>query len=132
MLDSRSISGCSMRRRRIMTVYTTIVPFICQSVPKSRRPNVKCHNRTLQTNPWHNEEEIQNTNSHTKQEDNCHNESKAAKSLFLSEIFTKIEKKLSTQGRGGGTLIFSYIRRLGPFLGVQTFEFQYFFGFSEK
>ena len=26
---------------------------------------------------------------------------------------------------GGGTLIFSYIRRLGPFLGVQNFEFQY-------
>ena len=25
--------------------------------------------------------------------------------------------------RGGGSLIFSYIRRLGPFLGVQNFEF---------
>ena len=24
-----------------------------------------------------------------------------------------------------GTLIYSYIRRLGPFLGVQNFEFQY-------
>ena len=33
---------------------------------------------------------------------------------------------------GGGTLIFSYIRRLGPFFGVQNFEFLYFFGFSEK
>ena len=32
----------------------------------------------------------------------------------------------------GGTLIFSYIRRLGPFLAVQNFEFQYFSGFSEK
>ena len=32
---------------------------------------------------------------------------------------------------GGGTLIFSYIRRLGPFFGVQNFEFQYFLGFSE-
>ena len=32
----------------------------------------------------------------------------------------------------GGTLIFSYIRRLGPFFGGQNFEFQYFFGFSEK
>ena len=29
----------------------------------------------------------------------------------------------------GGTLIFSYIRRLGPFFGVQNFEFQYFLGF---
>ena len=28
----------------------------------------------------------------------------------------------------GGTLIFSYIRRLGSFLGVQNFEFQYFLG----
>ena len=35
-------------------------------------------------------------------------------------------------GGGGGTLIFSYIRRLGPFFWVQNFEFQYFFGFSEK
>ena len=26
----------------------------------------------------------------------------------------------------GRTLIFSYIRRLGPFLRVQNFEFQYF------
>ena len=30
------------------------------------------------------------------------------------------------------TLIFSYIRRLRPFLGVQNLEFQYFGGFSEK
>ena len=29
----------------------------------------------------------------------------------------------------GGTLIFSYIRRLGSFFGVQNFEFQYFFYF---
>ena len=34
--------------------------------------------------------------------------------------------------RGGGTLIFSYIRRLRPFFGAQNFEFQYFLGFSEK
>ena len=34
--------------------------------------------------------------------------------------------------RGGGTRTFSYIRRLGSFLGVQNFEFQYFSGFSEK
>ena len=32
-----------------------------------------------------------------------------------------------------GTLIFSHIRRLGLFFGgVQNFEFQYFFMFSEK
>ena len=30
-------------------------------------------------------------------------------------------------GPQGGTLIFSYIRRLGPFFGVQNFEFQYLF-----
>ena len=35
---------------------------------------------------------------------------------------------LATQGGGGGgTLIFTYIRRLGSFFGVQNFEFQYFF-----
>ena len=31
-------------------------------------------------------------------------------------------------GVGGGTPIFSYIRRLGSFFGVQNFEFQYFAG----
>ena len=29
---------------------------------------------------------------------------------------------------GGGTLIFSYIRRFGSFFGVHNFEFQYFRG----
>ena len=33
---------------------------------------------------------------------------------------------------GGGTLIFSYIRRLGSFFGVQNFEFQYFWGFQKN
>ena len=32
-------------------------------------------------------------------------------------------------GGWGGTPIFSYIRRLGAFFGVQNFEFQYFFLF---
>ena len=32
-----------------------------------------------------------------------------------------------------GTLILSYIRRLGPFVGRGSkIEFQYFWGFSEK
>ena len=35
-------------------------------------------------------------------------------------------------GGGGGTLMFSHIRRLGPFFWVQNSEFQYYFGFSEK
>ena len=38
----------------------------------------------------------------------------------------------SPRGGGGGTLIFSHIRRLGLFFGVQNSEFQYFLGFSEK
>ena len=33
---------------------------------------------------------------------------------------------------GGGTLIFSHIRRLSLLFWVQNSEFQYFFGFSEK
>ena len=33
---------------------------------------------------------------------------------------------------GGSTLIFSYIHRLGSFFGVQKFEFQYFWGFSDS
>ena len=35
-------------------------------------------------------------------------------------------------GGGGVYSDFSYIRRLGSFLGVQNFEFHYFLGFSEK
>ena len=35
-------------------------------------------------------------------------------------------------GGGGGSLIFSYIRRLGSFLWVKHFKFQYFWGFYEK
>ena len=35
-------------------------------------------------------------------------------------------------GGGGGTLIFLYIHRLGSFFLVQNFEFQYFWGFSER
>ena len=43
------------------------------------------------------------------------------------------EGSLGLQGRGGGgTLIFSYIRRLGSFFRVQNFEFQYFLGGFRK
>ena len=33
---------------------------------------------------------------------------------------------------GGGILIFSYIRRLGSYFWIQTFEFQYFLGVFRK
>ena len=32
----------------------------------------------------------------------------------------------------GGTLIFSYIRRLGQFFGFKILNFNFFIGFSEK
>ena len=32
----------------------------------------------------------------------------------------------------GGTLIFSHIRRLGPFFGVQNSEFHHFLGFQKN
>ena len=35
-------------------------------------------------------------------------------------------------GPQGGTLIFSYIRRLRSFVLVKKFEFQYFFSFQKK
>ena len=35
-------------------------------------------------------------------------------------------------GGGGVTLIFSHIRRLRLFFGVQNSEFQYFFGFQKN
>ena len=43
-------------------------------------------------------------------------------------------RQVRSQG-GGGTLIFSYIHRLGSFLGVQNFEFKYcgyFWGSSQN
>ena len=36
------------------------------------------------------------------------------------------------RGGGGGTLIFSHIRRHGLFFGVQNSEFQFFGGFQKK
>ena len=58
--------------------------------------------------------------------------SKLTKSLKKGLVFVlpSVEKSLCTPQ--GGTLIFSYIRRLGSFFFVQNFEFQYFLGFSEK
>ena len=38
----------------------------------------------------------------------------------------------SKYSRPGGTLIFSYIRMLGSFFGVQNFEFQFFWGGFQK
>ena len=35
-------------------------------------------------------------------------------------------------GGAGGTLIFSHIRRLGPFFGVQILNFNIFWGFQKK
>ena len=35
-------------------------------------------------------------------------------------------------GGGGGTLIFSYIRRLGSFFGVQNLNFNIFGGFQKN
>ena len=35
-------------------------------------------------------------------------------------------------GGGGGTLIFSYICRLGSFFRVQNFDIQYFLGFQKN
>ena len=66
--------------------------------------------------------------------------------IFCSKMYSKMHNnnqthstmyhRVSTIKRkppgGGGTLTFSYIRRLGPFFGVQNFEFRYFLGFSEK
>ena len=47
---------------------------------------------------------------------------------ILEINLTKCER-ISTLG---GNLASRYIFRLGSFLGVQNFEFQYFLGFSEK
>ena len=56
---------------------------------------------------------------------------------FLNLIFCNVRfshpdaPRMCVGGRGGGAEIFIYIRRLGPSLGVQNLEFQYFWGVSE-
>ena len=57
---------------------------------------------------------------------------------FLNLIFCNVRfshpdaPRMCVWGGGrGGAEIFIYIRRLGPFLGVQNLEFQYFWGVSE-
>ena len=63
---------------------------------------------------------IQTQRQTLKQE---YNRGKATSTIFLNEI--------QSQG-GGGTLIFSYIRRLGSFFGFKILNFIIFLGFSEK
>ena len=46
--------------------------------------------------------------------------------------FRKPEQVMPMVVSQGGTLIFSYIRRLGPFFWVQNSEFQYFLGFQKN
>ena len=57
------------------------------------------------------------------------------KTLFGFFIRCSSNERLRPRGEGG-TMIFSYIRRLGPFFflggGVQNFEFQYIFGGFRK
>ena len=61
--------------------------------------------------------------------------------VVFQRIRTSIAKKpysfVIFQGGGGsgpqgGTLIFSYIRRLGPFFGVKFLNFNIFWGFQKK
>ena len=51
---------------------------------------------------------------------------------FCDVGVTLSKQTLEAQGGGGGTLIFSCIRRLGPFFWGQIFEFQYFLGFQKN
>ena len=52
--------------------------------------------------------------------------------FFVTSAFDTLMLQECVWGGGGGVAeIFIYIRRLGPFLGVQNLEFQYFWGVSE-
>ena len=52
--------------------------------------------------------------------------------FFVTSAFHTLMPQECVCGRGGGGAeIFIYIRRLGPFLGVQNLEFQYFLGFQK-
>ena len=53
--------------------------------------------------------------------------------IYYWLLYPYFGKQCRPHGVGGGNLIFSYIRRLGSFLGVQHFDFQYyFFGFQKN
>ena len=56
--------------------------------------------------------------------------------IVAIQMYNICKGRLGSRGErvpgGGGTMIFSHIRRLGPFFGAQNSEFQYFLGFSEK
>ena len=52
--------------------------------------------------------------------------------LFQSTTANKIDSKYKRLLPRGGTLVFSHIRRLGLFFGVQNSEFQYFWGFQKN
>ena len=49
-----------------------------------------------------------------------------------SDMFYEYSELWHSTPRGGGSLIVSYIHRLGSFWGVQNFEFQNVLWFSEK
>ena len=52
--------------------------------------------------------------------------------LLLSITYPEEQDTQLRSGGGGGTLIFSYTRRLRPFLGVQKFNFSMFWGFQRN
>ena len=51
--------------------------------------------------------------------------------FFVTSAFHTLKPQECVCVVGRGAEIFIYIRRLGPFLGVQNLEFQYFWGVSE-
>ena len=75
----------------------------------------KCHNRILQTNPWHGDKSK-----------NLHNKSKATSSLFPSEMIAKLEKtvkqnKTKTNNanlKGGGSVVVDFLFIVTPIVGV--------------
>ena len=52
--------------------------------------------------------------------------------IFILIAYAQIVSYKHPNPRGKGTLILSYIHRLGLFFWVQNFEFQYFLGFQKN
>ena len=90
--DPEKKDGACACRRNLSSGYIEIMYSLyicCTNVPKKSKCLIRIyHNHTLQTNPWHLEEEPHNANSHMKSE----RQFKVTSSLFSIKMIAKLER----------------------------------------